>query len=70
MRNHACLHYKRYLFVICGCKCDPLISMYKQMVRGRGMQQNFLYALKKFGITMPRVLGSLHAHSQMWAPNS
>jgi len=69
MRNHACLHHKRYLFVICECKCDTLISMYKQMVRGRGMQHISLCGLKKFGITTPMVLGSLHAHLQMWVPN-
>ena len=26
---------KRYLFVICAFKCDTLISIYKQVMRGR-----------------------------------
>jgi len=39
-----------------------------KMVRRRGSRKSPLVPLKKFGITTPRVLGSLHAHSQGLAP--
>jgi len=55
MRNNACLYPKRYLFMIYECKCDTLISMNKQMVRGRGMQNSPFVPSIRFSIVALKV---------------